>query len=79
MTGTSMFLWAEACNMTVYIQNRCPHKILEDKTPKEAFIGVKPKVSHLSHLWLSSLYPCTSREEDQVGALQQEGFVCRLQ
>jgi hypothetical protein len=41
-----MFLWEEACNTTIYIQNRCPYRILEDKTPKEAFTGVKPKVSH---------------------------------
>jgi transposase InsO family protein len=75
----SMFLWAEACNTTVYIQNQCPHRILEDKTPEEAFTGVKPRGESFSHLWLSSLYPCTSREEDQVGALQQEGFICGLQ
>jgi hypothetical protein len=42
-----MSLWAEACNTTMYIQNRSPHCILKGKTPKEAFIGVKPKVSHL--------------------------------
>jgi hypothetical protein len=42
-----MFLWAEACITTIYIQNRCPRRILEDKTPEEAFIGVKPEVNHL--------------------------------
>jgi hypothetical protein len=42
-----MFLWVEASNTTVYIQNKSPHRILEDKTPEEAFIGVKPKVIHL--------------------------------
>jgi hypothetical protein len=42
-----MMLWAEACNSTVYIQNGGPHRILEDKTPEEAFIGVKPKIGHL--------------------------------
>jgi transposase InsO family protein len=26
-------LWAEATSTTVYIQNRCPHAILKDKTP----------------------------------------------
>jgi hypothetical protein len=41
-----MFIWVEACNTIVYIQNWCPHKILEDKTLEEAFIGVKPDVSH---------------------------------
>jgi len=39
-----VFLWEEACNTIVYIQNRCPHKILEEKTPEEAF-NVKPEVS----------------------------------
>jgi transposase InsO family protein len=32
-----MFLWAEACNMVVYVQNMIPHEILGDKTPNEAF------------------------------------------
>ncbi len=42
-----MLLWAKACNSTTYIQNRCPHRILEDNTPEEAFTGVKPEMSHL--------------------------------
>jgi transposase InsO family protein len=42
-----MFLWAEASNTTVYVQNRSPHRILGDKTPEEAFTGVKPEVIHL--------------------------------
>jgi hypothetical protein len=40
-----MFLWAKARNTAIYIQNRCPNGILEDKTPEEAFTGVKPEVS----------------------------------
>ena len=31
----------------MYIQNRCPHAILGEKTPEEAFTGEKPYVSHL--------------------------------
>jgi hypothetical protein len=31
------------------------------------------------HIWLSSLYPWTSRKEDHIGALQHEGFICGLQ
>jgi hypothetical protein len=41
-----MFLWAEGCNIAVCIRNRCPHRILEDKTPEKAFTGVKLEVSH---------------------------------
>jgi hypothetical protein len=40
-------LWAEATSTTVYIQNRCPHAILKEKTPEEVFSGIKPKVGHL--------------------------------
>jgi hypothetical protein len=37
-----MFLWEEACNTTMYVYNRIPHRILGDKTPEEVFYGVKP-------------------------------------
>ena len=39
--------WAEATNTAVYIQNRCPHSILENITPEEVFTGKKPNLSHL--------------------------------
>lgn len=32
---------------TVYIQNRSPHKILNDMTSKEAFIGKRPNVDNI--------------------------------
>jgi hypothetical protein len=40
-------LWVEAASTAVYIQNRCPHKALEEKTPEEVFTGKKPSVDHL--------------------------------
>jgi hypothetical protein len=40
-------LWAEATSIAVYIQNRCPHAILKDKTPEEIFSGTKLEVGHL--------------------------------
>ena len=30
----SMYLWAEAARIVVYVQNRSPHKVLENKTPE---------------------------------------------
>jgi transposase InsO family protein len=39
-----MVLWAEACNMAVYVQNMSPHRILGDKTLEEAFSGVKLEI-----------------------------------
>ena len=40
------FLWAEAANTTMYVQNRCLHQALDSKTPKEVFTDKKPYVSH---------------------------------
>ena len=43
-----MHLWAEACNTAVYVQNRCPHRVLGMSTPKEDFTGKKLDISHLN-------------------------------
>jgi len=40
-------LWAEAASTAVYIQNMCPHKSLEETTPKEVFTSKKLSVDHL--------------------------------
>lgn len=40
------FLWAEICNIVVYIENRVPHRALGMITPKEVFSGKKLEVSH---------------------------------
>ena len=45
--GLPMHLWAEAARIAVYVQNRTPHRVLENKTPKEVFFEKKPEVSHL--------------------------------
>ncbi|GJY95415.1 retrovirus-related pol polyprotein from transposon TNT 1-94 [Tanacetum coccineum] len=39
--------WAEAVDCAVYLLNRCPSKSLVNKTPQEAWNGIKPTVSHL--------------------------------
>ena len=40
-------LWVEATSTTIYIQNRCSHAILENKTPEKTFSGKKPDAGHL--------------------------------
>jgi hypothetical protein len=45
--GLPLFLWAEACNTIVYLQNMSPHRALGNVTPDEAFTGQKPQVGHL--------------------------------
>jgi hypothetical protein len=42
-----LYLWAEAASTTVYVQNMCPHKALEEKTPEEVFSSKKPSIDHL--------------------------------
>ena len=44
--GLPLFLWAEACNTIVYLQNRSPHRSLGNVTPEEAFTGKKLDVGH---------------------------------
>jgi hypothetical protein len=53
--GLPMHLWAEACNTTVYVKNRCPHRVLGMSTPEEAFTSKKPDVSHFK-IFVSSVY-----------------------
>ena len=43
-----MHRWAEESRTNVYVQNRTPHRVLDNKTLEEAFSGEKPKVRHLT-------------------------------
>eukprot|EP00253_Pinus_taeda_P027763 PITA_27763 len=49
------FIWAEAANTAIYVQNQCPHQALGSKTPKERFTGKKPDLSHF-RIFGSPLY-----------------------
>ena len=53
--GLSLYLWAEACNTTIFVQNRSPHRILGMSTQEEAFSGKKPDVSYFKSFG-SSVY-----------------------
>jgi hypothetical protein len=39
-------LWAEELNCATYIQKISPHRYVKDKTPYEAWSGLKPEVTH---------------------------------
>jgi hypothetical protein len=41
-----MHLWEEEVKTTMYVQNISPHKVLENKTPKEMFLVEKSEVGH---------------------------------
>ena len=42
-----MHLWAEVARTTMYVQNRTPHRVFENKTLEEVFSHKKPEVNHL--------------------------------
>jgi hypothetical protein len=53
--GLPIHLWVEACNTVVYVQNRCPHRVLGMSTPEESFTSKNPDVSHFN-IFGSSVY-----------------------
>ena len=60
--GLQMYLWAEACGTAVYVQNKSPHRRLGDITPKEAFTGENPEISHFK-IFECPFYICVLREK----------------
>jgi len=56
--GIPLHLWAEACNIVVYLHNRIPHCILRMKTPKEGFLREETRYGSLQGLSLISILPC---------------------
>jgi hypothetical protein len=48
-------LWVEEINCVYYIQNKSPHRSIEDRTPFEAWTGEKLDVTHFCifgcHAW----------------------------
>jgi hypothetical protein len=55
-------LWAEVASTALFIQNRCPHKALEEKTQEEVFTGKKPSVDHL-RIFRSPVYIHITKEK----------------
>ena len=44
--GLPIYLFVEAWNTVVYVQNHCPHRVFCMRTHEEAFTGKKLDVSH---------------------------------
>ena len=41
------YLWVKATRTTVYVQNRRPHRVIDNQTPEVVFLGEIIEVSHL--------------------------------
>ena len=73
-----MHLWAEAARTVVYVQNRTPHRVLENKTPEEVFSFKKLEVSHRQNIRLSNVHTYSKRKEDKVISFRKEGYICGI-
>ena len=57
--GLPLHLWAKACNIAVYLQNRIPHRILGMRTPEEAFSSKRSNAGHFRIFGLSVYFHVT--------------------
>ena len=62
--GLAANIWAEAKNISAYIQNRVPHSSMKGKTPFEAYFGHKPDVSNFRVFWVHCLGSNSTRQEE---------------
>ena len=68
------FLWDEAANTDVYVQNWCPHQALGSKTLEEMFTSKKPDISH-SRIFGSPVYFHVLKEKrNKLGASGKKGI-----
>jgi transposase InsO family protein len=74
-----MFLWEEACNMTIYVHNKSPHRILGDKTLKEAFTGVKPEIGHLRIFGCPVYIHVPMEKRMKLEPSGEKGHICGVQ
>ena len=61
-----MNLWAQEARIVVYVQNHIPHRVLDNKTPKEAFSEEKPEANHLRIFGCPMYITYPKGEKDQV-------------
>ena len=73
-----MHLWAEVAKAMMYVQNRTPHRVLENKTLEEVFYGKKPEVSHLKIFGYPVYIHILKEKEDQVRSSRKEGYICGI-
>jgi transposase InsO family protein len=72
--GMTAVFWGEVVVTTVYILNRSPTKVLNGRTPYEAWHGRKPAVSHLR------VFSCLAfgKELGHIGKLDDRSLAYRI-
>lgn len=66
--------WAEAVNTSVYLLNRLPTRALVNKTPYEAWFGVKPSVGHIRIFGSICFYQVPKPKRSKLDCKAQKGI-----
>ena len=71
----AIFLWAEACNTTVYIQNWTPHAVLGTITPESVFTSSKPEVSQFRIFCSTTYCHVPSEKRKKLEMTAEKGYL----
>ena len=69
------FLWVEACNTVVYVQNKIPHAALGKIMPKSVFTGSKPEVSHFRIFGSTTYCHVPSEKRKKLDMTAEKGYL----
>ena len=69
------FLWAEVVNTSVYLLNRLPTKFIQNKTPLEAWSGVRPTAKHLKVFGSLCYFHVPSAKRGKLDARAEKGIL----
>ena len=68
------FLWVEACNTTVYVQNMSLHRALGFQTPEEMFTGKIPEIGHFRIFGCLTYSHFPSEKRTKLEATRERGI-----
>lgn len=71
------FLLAEACNTTVYIQNKTPHRALGKKMLEGVFTRKKQEVSHFRVFGNIAYFHVPDEKRTKLDQTAEKGFLVR--
>ena len=74
----AMHLWEESARTTVYVQNHTPHRVLENKTPKEDFSGKKLEVSHLRIFGCLVYIHIPKEKRTKLDLSEKKWYICGI-
>ena len=73
-----MHLWVEADRTAVYAHNCTPHRVLENKTPKEVFFEKKLEFSHLRIFGCPVYIHIPKEKRTKLDPSGRKGIICGI-